>query len=560
MELRYLFAVIRTYRRFIATAAVSACALALLATYVLPETYEASSTLLIRPRREPATTASSKAMMDYPVSFNIPVDTMSKTYAEIMGSEAVATRVVDILHLDTLKPPQDPRWWMGSLRWTREHARLALVRGWELARYGRLKTKDPYWEAVAEVRKSLTPRPVTDTYLFDLNASANDSALAARIADTAATVFVDYTRNARMAEEGSGADDIARRLDTVRTELASARERLQAFGVGTHAASLDRELQLKVEAVAGFQVEREQTLSRLRTTEAEVTALTSQLGAQTATVASSSTVARNPVITELESEVARDSVELAGLTRTYQDSHPRVKELRGKIEEARARIGAAQQEIGERNTLTRNPLVENIEGKLLDRSATRDAQRAHLAAVDASLSRYQKELDELTGQKADMARLALDVEVLENEYRLGNQQYAEAKLASVLQMSEVRVLHAAVPPVYPSGRSRSTTPRPACCSACSARCWACCCSTTPSRASGRSTRSMDCATFRSSRWCRMRHRHRCSSVLLPPRAPTAGGHGEFTLRTAAAPARACSGPARRPRVPVARFAERAVPH
>ena len=449
MELRYLLAVIRTYRRLLVGAALTAGALALLATYVLPEKYEASSTLLIRPRREPANTGTGKAMMDYPVSYNIPVDSMSKTYAEIMGSEAVATRVVDLLHLDTRQPPRDPRWWMRSIKWVRRQAKVAMVRGWEFARYGRLEKKDPYWDAVADVRKGLDPRPVTDTYLFDLKASATDPALAARIADTAATVFVDYTRNARMAEEGAGADDIAKRVATVRAELKDARDRLQAFGVRTNAASLDRELQLKVESLAGFQAEREQTLSRLKAADAEVSALTTQLNAQSSTVAASSTVARNPVVTELELELTRDEVELAGLMRTHQDAHPRVKELQAKIDEAKKRLTASTQVVDERSTSSRNPLVEGIEGKLLDRSATRDAQRAHLAAVDASLGRYHQELDALTGQKGDLARLALDVEVLENEFRLVNQQYAEARLASVLQVSEVRVLHTAVPPVYP---------------------------------------------------------------------------------------------------------------
>lgn len=449
MELRYLLVVLRTYARFIVTAALVAGALGLAATYVLPEKYEASTTLLIRPRREPALEATSKAMMDYPVSYNIPVDSMSKTYSEIMRSDAVATRVVDQLHLDTLKRPPDPRWWMRTIEWTRDHARLAMLRSWEFVRYGRLEAKDPYWEAVGKVQDGLAATPLTDTYLFSLSASASDPALATRIADTAATVFVDYTRQARMREEDSGADDIGRRLSSVRADLQAARARLSGFGDGTSAASLDRELQLEVEALAGFRTEREQTVSRLKALNAEVEALSTQMARLSATVPTDATRARNPVVVELEATLARDEVELAGLAETHQPAHPRMKELEAEIEETKARLAGARPVVDERTTSARNPLRDTVEARLLDRTATRDAQRAHLASMDASAAKYQQELAALTGQKADLARLTLDVEVRENEYRLVSQQYAEARLASVFRVAEVRVLHTAVPPVYP---------------------------------------------------------------------------------------------------------------
>lgn len=141
MELRYLLQVIRGNRRLLAGAAILAGLLALAATYVLPETFEASTTVLIRPRKGPAGDQTSKSMMDYPVSFNIPVDTMSKTYAQIMDSDAVASRVVDILHLDTAKPPRDPRWWKRAVQVSRDRAKLVMVRGWEFLRYRAARTQ-----------------------------------------------------------------------------------------------------------------------------------------------------------------------------------------------------------------------------------------------------------------------------------------------------------------------------------------------------------------------------------------------------------------------------------
>ena len=449
MELRYLLQVIRGNRRLLAGAAILAGLLALAATYVLPETFEASTTVLIRPRKGPAGDQTSKSMMDYPVSFNIPVDTMSKTYAQIMDSDAVASRVVDILHLDTAKPPRDPRWWKRAVQVSRDRAKLVMVRGWEFLRYGRLEPKDPYREAVDNVVRGLHANPIPDTFLFSLTASARDAQLSARIANTAANVFMDYTRATRIDEEGTGAKDIHQRLATVNSELDEGRRQLQAFGDGTTSASLDRELQLRIESLAKFESEREGVISELGGLEAETKTLQTQLASEREATQSSTTVARNPVIAEIETSLAKNQVEYAGLSKTLAPDHPRILELKAQIDEANRRLAAASPQVPDRDTSALNVTRLQIQQKMLDRQAQRDSDHGHLAALNQSIKEYTSEVDSLTRQKADLSRLSLNVEVLENEYRLLSQEEAEASLAALQEIGEIRTLSAAVPPVYP---------------------------------------------------------------------------------------------------------------
>lgn len=450
MELRYLLHLLRQHRRLLLTSSLCAGLLALLATYVLPEKFEASTTVLIRPRKG-ATADQAKSIMDYPVSFNIPVDSMSKTYAEIMGSDAVAARVVDLLDLDTLQPPRDPRWWKRAYQVTRDYAKLTAVRTWELLRYGRLEAKDPYREAVDRVRDNLEARPLTDTFLFSLSAVNTDPEMAARIANTAAEVFIDYTRQARMDEEGTGARDIRQRLGTVRDELDAARARLQAFGAGTTAASLDRDLQLKLDDLARFEASRAAVSQQLMGLRAEAATLRQQFEAEDGAVRVSSSVARNPVVTEVEMALARYQVEYAGLSKTLQADHPRMRELAAQIDEATRRLAAAAPQVPDRDTSGLNHTREQINQKLLDRVAQRDAAVAQLGSLDRTIATYREQVASLTAQKAELSRLTLDLEVREAEYRLLSHEEAQASLAAIQQLGEIRQLHAAVPPVYPEG-------------------------------------------------------------------------------------------------------------
>ena len=450
MELRYLLQLLREHRRLISLSAALGCILALAATYVLPEKFEASTTVLIRPRKGHLTESASKSVMDYPVSFNIPVDTMSKTYAEIMRSDAVASRVVDLLNLDTLRPERDPRWWKRVYQVGRDYAKLAVVRSWEFLKYGRIEAKDPYREAVNKVRGNLRAEPTTDTFLFSLTAVNTDREMAARIANTAAAVFIAYSRDARMDEEGTGVRDIRQRLETVRRDLQAARARLQGFGDGTTAASLDREIQLRVDELAKFESMHAAVSQQLNALRAEAATLRQQLSAEQEAVRVSTTVARNPVVTGIETALAQYQVEYAGLSETLQADHPRMRELKGQIEEAERRLASAAQQVPDRDTSGINPTREQINQKLLDRVAQRDAAVAQLAALNQTLADYRQQVETLTSQRGELSRLTLDLDVRETEYRLLSQEEAQASLAAIQQLGEIRQLHQAMPPVYPA--------------------------------------------------------------------------------------------------------------
>jgi uncharacterized protein involved in exopolysaccharide biosynthesis len=450
VEIRYLLQLLREYRRLIALSAGIGCLLALALAYVVPEKYEAETKVLIRPRKAAAEDQAMKSLMDYPVSFNIPVDTMAKTYAEVMGSEAVAARVVDALHLDTLKPPPEPRWWKRWYREARDLAKLALVRTWEFLRYGRIEQKDPHQEAVEKVMKGLKAKPITDTFLFSLKASNADPEMAARVANAAAQAFIDYTRQARMDEEGTGARDIRQRLAVVRGELDGARGRLQEFGEGTTAASIERQLQLRLDELSKFESSRAAITQQLSGLQAETATLRQQLAAQSSSVHVSTTAARNPAAVEIEDALTKAQVEYAGRSKTLLPDHPRMLELKGQIEEAQQRLAAATQKVPERDTSALNQTREQINQRLLDRMAQASAASAQLHAIDDTIARYRRDVDSLTAQKVELTRLTLDLDVRETEYRLLSKEEAQLSLAAIQQLGEIRQLSTAVPPVYPA--------------------------------------------------------------------------------------------------------------
>ena len=452
MEMRYLRRLLIFHWRFIAGVSLAAALAGWLLTYgVVAEEYEASTTILIRPQEE-VTFASSenKAMMDYPVSFNIPAESMSETYAEIMTSEAVAIRVVDLLELDRLVSEPDPRWYMRIYHRVRDWAKRTLIYVLDLARYGRVQAKDPYWKAVEAVLDGLEAKPIGDTYLFSLTAIWPEPRFAAVIADTAANAFVDYTREARQSEDGTSAAFLSQRLADVGQEVEAMRRELDVFYQENGAPWLNKQLELKLAALSEFANADEDALKRLLEVQAELEIFEDQLDGQNQEIHSSTTLARNPVVVHLQEDLARYEVDLAGLRQTHMPEHPAVRTLVSKIEETQNRLESETPQVRWEDTTITNPIHSDLTAKLLDRGATEGMLLARRSALRQSMDRYQAEVDRLTLQKSKLEQLTLLLELRENEYRMIAEEHGEARLAAAQEISEIRVLHPAIAPVYPA--------------------------------------------------------------------------------------------------------------
>lgn len=388
MELRFLWQLCRAHWRFIAVTTVVATIMGLGATYVLPESFEASTDVLIRPESKPSFQPGSPAgkTMDYPVSFNIPPDTISDTYGAIMSSTAIATRVEDQLQLHTMKETWPEQWWLQALFTVRDWTRVAVFSTWDILRYGRVEPQlPPYWHSVKDIREGLEAKTVGKTYIFTLTATWSDPDLAVKIADTAAQAFVDYSRDARTREEGTSAQLLGEQVKSTAVKLAAARTDLDAFKRETGTEALDQELQLRLDGVARFENEREKARKELAEIDAELGVMSSLVTGKT-----------------------------------------ELKTLRGDSR-------------------------SQVESKRADRLAQRQAVAARIGALSATIERYRAEASQLGSSQSRLSQIALEVGLLEDNYKMLVKSYEEARIATAQSLSEIRVVHPAVRPRYPDG-------------------------------------------------------------------------------------------------------------
>jgi uncharacterized protein involved in exopolysaccharide biosynthesis len=449
VEILYLWRLVAGRLGFVAASCAIAAAGALVFTYILPETYEASTTILIRPQRQVELVPAQQNMLGFPPGVSNPPETISQTYASMMTSSAVAMRVVRALQLDA--PPPDPGgpWYARAYRWARDSAREAIGTTWDFVRYGRVETQDAFSAAVARVGRSLRATPVKGTYLFTLTATWNDPEVASRLANTAAAEFTQYAGEARQAEGNASLPFFATQLGTLRTELGGARDRLAAFRARHDVSSLDEQIRVTLETLAQLESQLEDAVNQSAEAQAALGGVDQLLAREPSELHTSGTSVANPVVDALKQRLASDQVRLAALQQTSTAEHPEVRALVASIEEAQQRIAAESARVNASATSELNPFYKSLKQQQLDRSVAAQALAARVDSLRASTGRFRARVAELSSHRGELSRLELDTEVLENQYRLLTNVSEEARLSAAQGLSDLRVLAPATAPLYP---------------------------------------------------------------------------------------------------------------
>jgi uncharacterized protein involved in exopolysaccharide biosynthesis len=213
-------------------------------SYVLPDQYESTALVLVRPHEDirfDAGASDRKELVGFPVNDAAPLDTPSKTYIEVIKSPAVAQRIVAALHLDVAKPnhftsvfekvKDAVKTWIGeSVRSLRDYIR-----------FGRTIPTTPFDRAVEGVEDNLIVAVRKDTYAFDIAFRAADPQQAAAVANMAAQIFIEHNADAYRSEATRAREFIEKQLDSSREALAKARAATLAFKTSGHTFDLATE-------------------------------------------------------------------------------------------------------------------------------------------------------------------------------------------------------------------------------------------------------------------------------------------------------------------------------
>lgn len=450
MEFRQFLDIIDRHKYMIILMCISAIVTATMLTYVVSEKYTSSTIVIIRPKKSLNMVPRREEILSFPVSYFTPVETASKTYSEIIKSRAVAERVVRLLGLDSFKKEEGAGlkyYWEKIKNKTKE----AIGKIWALLKYGRIEEDNAFNYAVLEVQKGLTVKPTKETYLFELEVEARSPILAASIANTAAKVLVDYLRELNVLEQEYAKKFSKEKLQSSKKRLDEAKKALTEYKENVGIVSIKNEMKLELQSLVEFENEWKTVRSEISGEIAKESVIVRQLAELERTSNAVTKITDNPLKRELNIQLVKKDIELAGLLKRYTPEHTDVQALQAEANEIKAKLEQEAPNFDGEKALSVNPIYQGLLGELSGIRANLEYQKAKNDNLALAIEKKKRLVEEMPQKESTLSELDLDAKLSEETYRLIAMEYEELGISEALNAPEISVIHNAVAPLYPVG-------------------------------------------------------------------------------------------------------------
>jgi uncharacterized protein involved in exopolysaccharide biosynthesis len=276
-----VIAILDVLRRHV-TLIVSLCVVTTLAGYgisflhpLIPEQYEVSALVLVRPKETVKIAASTgKEYMDFPVGQTPVVESASKTYIRIIESSALVSQVVRELELDKPRPKKvcagDTTFGLiaACLKALYDEVEPYIKDTVAFVKYGRVLRDDEFTKAIKNVTGNLLLKSYEDTYVVEIQYRDEKADRAAAVVNTLARLFINFLNDMRSSEAKELVSRVKRDVEGSHQQLVEARERLREYKESQGVFQTRPEYEAKLRVISDLATElakQDSSLAKLET-------------------------------------------------------------------------------------------------------------------------------------------------------------------------------------------------------------------------------------------------------------------------------------------------------
>ncbi len=271
----------------------------------------------------------------------------------------------------------------------------------------------------------------TKTRVLNIEFQAHDSDLAAKAANTIATIYLDFQQDAKRANARSAAESLAKIVEGLKTQVAAAEAKAEDFRaeagllVGTNNTTITAQQLGEVNA----------ELAKARTAQADAQAKAKLIREmlREGKVSEIPDVANNDLIRRISEQRVTLKAQLALESRTLLPGHPRIKELSAQLADLDSELRVAADKAArtlENDSKIAGQRVQNLQSSL-------DQQKKVVGSMSADEVKL-RELERAAKSAKD------DLEVATTKY-----QQALAREKSKSTPADARIVSRAIAPQIP---------------------------------------------------------------------------------------------------------------
>ncbi|MDQ2735254.1 MAG: polysaccharide biosynthesis tyrosine autokinase [Pseudomonadota bacterium] len=324
-----------------------------------------------------------------------------ETYAELITEQSVAQQVIDDLKLHT--------------------------------------------SVLALLQYNINVAPVTNTQIIGLDATWSNPVMASKIANDFARVLIDKDRDLVARQSGGAMEYLSKQLPSAQMRMNKAHAALAQFEATHTLADISSQTQSTVSRYSDTQTRYAQIQAELQQAQAQLANVNDQMASMPKTASAATTVAQNPVTTQLQQQLAQVDVQLEAARKQYTSVHPTVIALEQQQAQLQKEIGSQPGTVVSSNNIAPNPVYAQLEQQAASLKSTISGDQAQLGVLSGQLNQSVGELKTLPAQTQELANLQRDVQLTEGVYTTMRQRYDDALVAKTMALSNVAVTQPALP-------------------------------------------------------------------------------------------------------------------
>jgi len=291
-----------------------------------------------------------------------------------------------------------------------------------------------------------------DSNLVRLTVQGRDPGKAADLANRITDLFMAQGRRLAQETPRTAADYVMGELRQMEKDLGQSEDALRRYQAEHGIADIGASITASIERAATLQGQADAAGATRAAAQQAADYYRRKLAREHATYIASSTIARNPVVQKLETDLSDLQEQRAAQTVMHGPEHPEVRRIDKRIREATAQLSQAMATVIEDRVQSSNPVYLELTTNLA--AAEAEAQRAAIqeTVLNSLGSREMQQMSKWPDMATELGRLKRNASVDADLYVMLMKNYQQMRINEAVASSGVTVVsHAKLPeePIRP---------------------------------------------------------------------------------------------------------------
>ncbi len=299
------------------------------------------------------------------------------------------------------------------------------------------------------LRSSVSVQAVQGTDVVRVAVESTDPAKASDVANAIVDAFSELTQQSNRQEASGAADFISSQLPGVESELRASETSLQRFKETQKVYSPSDEVKARLDKLTQLETSRAEAKVALEESRQRLEYTRQQLSSEQQTVVAQTTITKNPLIQELQTKLSDLETQLAGAEEKYTDKHPAVLALQAQIGDVKQQLSKEVAKIISAETQTVNPIYQGLLEEVVRLQTEVLAMETRYNTLGRLVSDIDATFKDLPAKELELTRLERNAKVTESIYVMLKQKYEEMRITEAMKTSDTHVIDRAITPSSP---------------------------------------------------------------------------------------------------------------